>query len=236
MNDTELLLRDRRDEFDQHWTVVSFLEMRSGESLGITGGGNLERRHVAISKAGLLVHLYNIVEAVMGHQLDAVMQVLAQHNPSSYQASVLKEWVRQQSGSHISMNDDTRLNRAVVLANVLLGNEQVSPVPAPTASGNWDDKKIEKIAERLGCRIVVAPEVRRAARAPYFNDKSRMFYVKQRRNDLAHGKITFEDGGREKTLREIKELSDATLDYLEAVVSSFDQYLTNRDFLEEVNP
>ena len=236
MSDTELLLIDRHEEFKQHLAIVSFLEKRSGESLEVFGGKKLDRRHVAISKAGLLIHLYNIVEAVMVHQLDVVMRTLAQYSPSGYQSNVLREWIRQQNGTDASMNNDTRLDRSVELANILLGKEPVQIVSAPTASGNWDDKKIDKISDRLGCKIIVSDEVRRAARAPYFNEKSRMFYVKKKRNDLAHGKITFEEGGREKTLREIKDLSSVTLSYLQAVVASFGNYIENSCFLETSGP
>ena len=231
MTPTSLLLSDRRDEFEQHWSVVSFLEMRSGESLGIVGGGNLERRHIAISKAGLLIHLYNITEAVMTFQLQEVMSALSGYRPSMYADCVLREWIKEQAGTHVSMGEDKRLDKSLVLANIIAGRAPVQTVTAPKAPGNWDDDKIDKIAKRLGCRIGVSAQVKRAARSSYFNGKSRMYYVKKRRNDLAHGTITFEDGGREKTLAEIRDIADANLNYLEAVVLSFDSYIANSEFL-----
>ncbi|MHA6689545.1 MAE_28990/MAE_18760 family HEPN-like nuclease [Devosia sp. A449] len=224
------LLRDRRSEFDSHRHVVSFLEARVGQSGGeITG--SIDRRHVAISKAGLLVHLYNIVEAVMGGALKEVMTAVADHEPVHYEARLFAEWARQSAGTHVLMSEDTRFSRTLELSLVLAERKKSPPVPPPKMSGNWDDEKIAAVAERLGCRLQVAVDVRKAARSPFFNDKSRMYYVMKRRNDLAHGNMTFEDGGREKTLGEINEIADATLNYIDAVVLSFERYVTQKEFL-----
>lgn len=231
MNNVTDLLRERRAEYVCHTQIVAFLEARAGPQRGLPASQTIERRHVAISKAGLLVHLYNIVEAIMTGTLKEVMRTAADFEPVHYDIKMLSEWTRQTAGTHTYMSEDTRLTKTLELGSILIERRKCTPAPPPKASGSWDDIKIGNVAKRLGCRLNVPTAVRKAARSPYFNDKSRMYYVMKRRNDLAHGTMTFEDGGREKTLEELDEIANATLDYLEAVVTSFERFLSAREFL-----
>ena len=86
-------LGEREEEFRRHLTITRDLEARVG---GLRQEGDLfvEVRHVNTLKSGLLIHLYNIVEAVMTRTLETVGQTALEDSPRRWTETVLREWVR----------------------------------------------------------------------------------------------------------------------------------------------
>jgi hypothetical protein len=57
-------------------------------------------------------------------------------------------------------------------------------------------------------------------------------FLADRRNAIAHGRRSFEDGASDLTLEDIGDLADVTLDYLELAVGAFQSYLDGQHFRE----
>lgn len=52
--------------------------------------------------------------------------------------------------------------------------------------------------------------------------------IKNLRNKLAHGEITFQDAVKDKTLKEIEEMCDDCIKFLEIVIKSYEDFYTNK--------
>lgn len=232
-------LEERRSEFERHLFVARLLEARVDAAVGVDGNGEaegetaqVEVRHVNTLKSGLLIHLYNIVEAVTTRTLDIVGQTIVTEKPKLWTEIVLKEWVRA-----AIWNDGDRLGEGAVtrlagISSILASGEAPNAFKIKGEPGSWDDEAIKKLADRLGCRLVLSSAIKRAAfEKVYRNEMTAMKYLASRRNAIAHGATTFEEGARDHTLDEISALSDRIMPFLKAVTESYGSFLGSKAYL-----
>lgn len=231
MNDIFLYLQERREEFYRHYKIAKMLEQRLDETF-VDSDMYIEVRHVNTIKSGLLVHLYNIVEAVSTRTLRYVGQHIADESPKSWTNSVLHEWVRSEFWNK-EQNVDTTLSHITSLSSQLVSGDKADTFNIKSATGSWDDTDIKKIAKRLGCELVISDLIKRSAyERKYRDNKNALQYLSLRRNAIAHGSATFEEGASDLTLLEVHELSTRVLPFLEEVTKSYELYLNNKDYLK----
>ena len=226
-------LKEREQEFQRHFTVARILEARVDETL-VDGDIHIEVRHINTVKSSLLVHLYNIVEAVTTRTLEHVGQVVATERPGLWTKDVLTEWVRGEFWNTEERLGDRALCRLVGLSSRLVSGENAEVFHVKGEPGSWDDKAIKRVARRLGCKLVLSGEIRRAAyEKAYRNETTALEHLASRRNHLAHGDSTFEDGASDLSLNDVEALANRVFPYLKAVTDSYKMFLSNKDFLKE---
>lgn len=225
-------LAERQDEFNRHLFVARSLEARVDNVVG-EDASQIEVRHVNTVKSGLLIHLYNIVEATTVRTLELVGQTIVTEKPKKWREAVLKEWVRSAIWDGTDRLGESAVAKLVGLSGVLASGDPPEAFKIKGEPGSWDDVSIKKVADRLGCQLVLPPAIRRAAYEPsYRNEMTAMKYLASRRNAIAHGATTFEEGAHDHTLDEIEELAGKILPFLKAVTESYATYLTAKVFLE----
>ena len=224
-------LEERRLEFKRHFLVAKMLESRLDEAL--MDDLHIEVRHINTVKSGLLVHLYNIVEAVATRILKRVGEEAATELPNLWTEEVRTEWLRAKLGNIEQKSSDKALKHITELSGILVSGEPVESFTVKSMPGNWDNKDFEKVAQRLGCELDIPPEIKRKAYEPvYRNNQSAFKYLARRRNDLAHGNSTFEEGAHDLTLNDVEALADRVLPYLIEVTRSYEIFLENKGFLK----
>ena len=231
MRDVLTYFIEREEEFARHLSIARMLEARIDET---ADGGDIriEVRHVNTIKSGLLIHLYNIVEAVTMRTLTAVGRTVVTERPGRWTEAVLKEWVRAAVWSGEDRIGDGALNKLTRVSGTLASGLSPDAFVVKGEPGSWDDEAIKKVAERLGCQLVLSDEIRRIAyERVYRNDTTALRYLAQRRNDIAHGSSTFEEGAHDLTLDELATLAGRVLPFLKAVSESYEVFLRNRSYL-----
>lgn len=83
-------------------------------------------------------------------------------------------------------------------------------------SGNLDAKKIRKVANKFGVVKIIEEET-----------DTKLVFVKNTRNDLAHGKSSYGEATRDKTSKEIKEIKNAAVNLLYRVIKAFEKVYAN---------
>ena len=73
--------------------------------------------HVNVLKSGFLVHLYNVVEAVMAKILEEVAADVIRYPPAKWSSSVRTEWVRNRAGVARGIESHQRLSRTVKIVD-----------------------------------------------------------------------------------------------------------------------
>jgi hypothetical protein len=106
---------ERESEFNRHLFVARLLEARVNDVVG-DDDAQIEIRHVNTLKSGLLIHLYNIVEAITTRTMKVVGRTVVTEKPKLWTESVLKEWVRA-----AIWDDDERLGEGAVTHLARLG-------------------------------------------------------------------------------------------------------------------
>lgn len=231
MRDVLNYLEDREQEFARHLSIAHMLEARIDESSN-EGDIHVEVRHVNTIKSGLLIHLYNIVEASTTKTLTTVGRTVVSERPGRWTESVLKEWVRAAVWSGEERIGEGALTRLTNVSATLASGNSPEAFIVKGEPGSWNDKSIKKVADRIGCQLVLTQEIRRSAYEPaYLNDTTALEYLAQRRNAIAHGGSTFEDGARDLTLEELARLAARVLPFLKAVTESYEVFLNNQDYL-----
>ena len=87
----------------------------------------------------------------------------------------------------------------------------------------------------MGCVLSIATATKTAAKRPFRNDKNALEYVKDLRNKLAHGSISFEQSGENVTVQDLLDLKNRTVNYLREVIQSFKKYVDEFMFLALAN-
>lgn len=231
---TELAVR--REEFDAHFALAVALENRMmlDDSLG---GINLSARHINTIKSGLIVHLYNIEEAMMSQAMHLLGEALGSVDPRRWTEQSLREWLRESIVSRTKEgNEEGRLATVFQTSNLLLTQPLLGPQRLKKPSGTWDDKLIAKFIERMNVEINMPTEMwTRIAASPAYAEKTPLQFLADRRNAIAHGRRSFEDGASDLGLVDIRKLADVTLDYLSYTAGAFQNHVENDAHLVPVS-
>jgi hypothetical protein len=227
-------LEVRREEFDAHFALAKALEDRmvleAGSSLGEV---NLSARHINTIKSGLIVHLYNIEEALLTQGLVALGSAFGEVEPRRWTNHTLKEWLRGSVVARISEGgEDRRLDTIFQSSAKLLAVDPLGPQELKKPSGTWDDKAIATFMERLQIQCEMPPEMWTRIRAePHYGDKTALQFLADRRNAIAHGRRSFEQGAHELQISDIRILADIVLDYLGYVMTAFQDHIVTSAYI-----
>lgn len=222
---------DRRLEFERHLDVARLLEARVDEG-PTPNAPQVEVRHVNTIKSGLLIHLYNIVEATTTRIMEFVGQTVVTEKPKLWTEVVRKEWIRAEIWDGTERLGDGAVTRLLNISGVLASGNAPTAFTIKGEPGSWDYEAIKKVAKRLGCQLSLSHAVkRRAFERVYRNDTTAMQYLASRRNAIAHGATTFEEGAHDQTLDDISQLADRILPFLYSVAESFEAFLTSKSYL-----
>lgn len=178
-------LTERREAFQNHLGLAQALEQSlfQGDSLQAVGV-TLTVRHVLTIKSGLVVHLYNIVEAIMTMAIEQIGQALLATPPSEWSRAALKEWLRHSASLENNGNEDSRLEKVHQAALVLLTRIPITDQPKlKKPPGTWSDKVIFKFSQRLNLEFRlnanIAPRIKRSER---YRDMSPLEFLADRKS------------------------------------------------------
>lgn len=232
MTTLRLELEQRREEFDAHFALAKALEDQMVLDAAF-GDVSLSVRHINTLKSGLLIHLYNIEEALLTKGLGLLGTALGSSDPRRWTEHSLKEWLREAIVSRTTEGDeDGRLQTVFQTSSLLPKDDELGPQKLKKPSGTWDDKVLAIFLRRMNITFTMPPEMwTRIAASPAYGDKSPMQFLAIRRNAVAHGRRTFEEGASDLGLHEIRALADVTLDYLIYAADAFEGHVEQNAYL-----
>ena len=185
--------------------------------------------------SGVYLQLYNLVEATMTRCIEAVAGAArdsARWKPGDLSASLRREWVRVIARTHVQLTPEHRLESALSLCEHLVASLPISTFDIEKGGGgNWDDSEIESFSSRLGFKLVVSKPVYSAVKQPFRDDLGPLALVKQLRNRLAHGSISFAQCAEDTTVERLVDLKNRTVAYLREVVDCFTKYVESFEYL-----
>lgn len=185
--------------------------------------------------SSVYLQLYNLVEATMSRCIEAVAEAARQDRrwkPGDLSNSLRREWVRVTARTHENLNPENRLENALRLCDHLVASLPIAAFDIDRGGGgNWDDEAIEAISQRLGFQLIVSQPVYSAVKRPFRDELGPLALVKQLRNRLAHGAISFAQCAEDVTVARLIELKEMTVDYLREVVACFARYVSSFEYL-----
>ena len=229
--------QERLAEVDTYLEFLSTMEMCAQQGPPKLDGAEhpISAQQQRILYSSVYLQLYNLVESTMSSCIEAVTEAARENDrwvPGDLSQSLRREWVRVMARTHEELTPEHRLDKALYLCDHLVALSPVADfVLDKGGGGNWDDQAIEAISKRLGFQLVVSEPVYSAVKRRFQDDLGPLVLVKQLRNRLAHGSISFAQCAEDVTVARLVDLKVKTVDYLREVVGCFDAYLDSFEYL-----
>ncbi|MCE5181520.1 MAG: hypothetical protein LLG15_06960 [Betaproteobacteria bacterium] len=181
----------------------------------------LSRDLVKTLRANGYLLLYNLVESTMTNAIDGIHQIFHSGNLSfdDLRAEVQQVILKDFRAASLDVNMISNRSHPIQIAMLRMGYNKMS-----LFSGNVDARSIRDTAKIYGFDIAEHD-------TSVSRDGRRLLNVKEKRNQLAHGKISFEDCGHETSHDELIAIANETIAYLKAVLGGIEAYVTQRAYL-----
>lgn len=176
-----------------------------------------------ILKANVYLLLYNLVESTVRNTIEAIYSHLNNkavcfHDVrDELKLEILKNLRKHMNKSKIETFSDQVNNITQDVIYLTFNSED-------RFNGNVDARFIRNQVEKMGFQIVADAVTR---------DGADLLSIKDLRNSLAHGSISFSDCGKDLTVNELEAMCDRTQKYLAAFIDCTEKYL-NEDAYKKV--
>ncbi|MDQ3489387.1 MAG: MAE_28990/MAE_18760 family HEPN-like nuclease [Acidobacteriota bacterium] len=199
--------------------------------LSVDYGGSRRTRKiddqiVKILKANCFLLIYNLVEASVRESFRTLYASVEADGSTvrSLRQNLRGMWVdaavdrlRNQEGGHTSYRDVARrlVEQAVNNGSATLRVEELR------AGGNLDADNIRRACQDHGVQTTTHPRARGG---------QQLRLVRQRRNDLAHGNLSFSECGRDYTLGQLLEVRHESVLFVRGILRNIERYIARREF------
>ena len=220
--------QDRIDEIELYFNVLKELyQTQSRESEHSFYNDDF----LKILKANALIMIYNLVESSITSGITKIYDEL-KNSGYGYKA-VRKEiqdiWFSFKFNQVYDKNAhyNSYRDKAAEIINAIMRDEPIKMDRKATAvSGNLDADKIRQICSDHGITYTIDSTCRGGV---VLED------VKNKRNLLAHGTISFVECGRDYTICDLEKIKDETVIFLNGILQGMKKYYDEKTYLKVVN-
>lgn len=181
-----------------------------------------------ILKSNALLMIYNLVESTIMGGITEIYDDLHQHGVTYRQVrrEIQDIWfvfkfnqVYDKNAHYNSYRD-----KAVEIINSILSGETLTlDRKATNISGNLDAEKIRQVCNEHGISYQTDPN----CKGGYV-----LADVKEKRNDLAHGTLSFVECGRDYTIDDLEKTKDQTILFLQGILNGMKDYYDRQLYLQ----
>ncbi len=179
-----------------------------------------------LKSAGILI-LYNLIESVVTNTLSYLHEIICSESVDyanlrleikqlwlSYYYKVIKEE---------RLNDDHMIDHIKAVFDICILNqsfslpyEDFSRFAGPVFSGNLDAKEIRRISQKYGISFNAA--------------SSQLKTIKELRNKLAHGEVSFKDCCNQSSMQYMNDLKEKSVDFMSIFIDTVDSFIVNKEY------
>lgn len=212
------MFNSRKNEINLYFNAIKELDNYKVE--GLSEKNNLNDEFIKILKAQSILMIYNLIEStVMGGILVIYDKIKREKLKYKDINKKLKEiWISYKFMEVYDQNShfQSYKNKAFEIINAILSEKVIELNRKATAiSGNLDAQQIRNICDDHGIEFYPAQECQGGVI---------LENVKERRNDLAHGTISFAECGRDYTIEQLTDIKDKTVLFLEGLLDGMKNY------------
>lgn len=218
MKNTLEIFSDRKEELELYYSIMLDLDSKSPTIKTINNS-----RFFKILKSNYILMLYNLVESCT---ISGIMEIYEQlkNDNCSYQDVIdeIKEiWVNLQvSQIYGPTTSQTAYEKRVkrIIESITQNSIIKLDRDAFKLGGNLDAKRIKALCDKHRIRYVAQ------------DDKSALRMVKEKRNNLAHGDVSFSDCARDMTLKDLQDIKSAVVDFMQGILHGMENYYNNKEY------
>lgn len=232
MSETELkkFFESRKGEVEQYFIFLNSLNIDTNTSIKLYLGNKknqiiINKEQTQIFKSNCFLLLYNLIEGTVNKSLEYIFYTIEDKNLKNI--DVRKEikgiWLKHSIDNEKIYKDDfTKISEHIdnfTTKKISIDfNQFVKNNSGYFYSGNLSDRSIrEKVLKKLGINSSI--------------EENKINYIKECRNDLAHGNKSFSEISHNNTLSEINDYKNKTFIFLEKYVNEIETYIHNKNYL-----
>lgn len=212
--------RARTDEIDTYFSHLEDLLVENAQLVFNDGTKKTISVDLAqILRANAFLLLYNLVESSISQ---AIEQIHLEIVNEGIDYNKINDSVRKEIIKYIKRDISLEIFVSQV-RDIMIDIVKFYPTSRKLFSGNIDAKKIREVADRYGFSHITDSSRTR--------DGSQLRTVKTRRNDLAHGFISFQECGKDYTIQEVVLMKNEVVLYLTEILQNIKSYIDNKEYL-----
>lgn len=170
-------------------------------------------------KANGFLLLYNMVEATVRLAIGSIRDFIESqgHSFDDLHGSMRSFLASQMSNDGVRgmvMKSPHPVGKAILIAGFDAGR---------LLGGNIHHDTLQNIGKKFGFSVETDPALTKGGK--------RLTEVKEKRNQLAHGHLSFIECGRDTPIDEIIEIKGEVIHYLTQILANIEAYLTNKQYL-----
>lgn len=223
--------------------IESYFELINNIELAISAGGavlhfnstsyKVKPEQQKIMYSSIYLHLYNLIESTISTLIDAVGRHATQGINGELKLlteNMRKLYVTSVAAPYELLSNEKRLEKALLLFEQVLNLQPFDIKIPPGGGGNWDVSEIEKLSRSIGIKITLSKQLNQKIKRPFRDDKAPIRLIKEIRNKLAHGSISFVECGNNHVASDFRKLIDIVKDYLQCIIDQYDNYIKQHGY------
>lgn len=217
MKDFIRTFNERKEEIEVYFEFLEDLMIKNAKlAFPDNTRKSLDLALPRILRANGFLLIYNVVESCISLGIEAIyIDIITKGiDYNSISTKIQKEIIG-------NIKNNVKLDSFVEQVNDIT-IDIIGQYPKKIFSGNVDARKIKDIAEKYGFSYQTDAKLTK--------NGAKLLTVKQKRNDLAHGEISFQDCGKEYTIQQMIEIKTEVIQYLEEILNNIDLFLLQEEY------
>lgn len=218
MQNTLEIFLDRIEELELYYSIMLDLDNERPTIRTINNS-----RFFKILKSNYILMLYNLVESCT---ISGIMEIYEQlKNDNCTYQDVIDEikdiWVNSQvSKIYGPTTTQSAYEKRVkmIIENITQNSVIELDKDSFKLAGNLDAKRIKSLCDKHRIRYVAE------------DNKSALRMVKEKRNSLAHGDVSFSECARDLTLSDLADIKIAVVDFMRGILDGMERYYNNKEY------
>lgn len=223
---------DRLSDIESYFDLVHNIEMAAGSGgaiFNVQGSAyQIRPEQQRIMYSGIYLHLYNLVESTISMLIDAVER----HAMSGIdgQLDLLTEkmrvlYIKSITAPQETLSYEIKLEKAISLFEQARNLKPIEFKIPPGGGGNWDTSEIQRLSNSIGIKIQLPKRLNTSINRPFRDDKGPLRLIKDIRNKLAHGSLSFAECGNNHVASDFRRLIDIVKSYLESIIDAYAKFI-----------
>lgn len=220
MRDVIRQFRERQQEIENYFTLLENVMVKDAKFLfpdGTQIDVNIDLRHIL--RANVFLLLYNLIESSISQAIEAIHIDIAKNDNLDFN-SLTQELKKEIIGFvKKDVSVDTFIENTGKISEYIL---KYYPTSRAIFSGNVDAREIKKVGDKYGFSYQTD--------AQFTKNGKKLLTVKSKRNDLAHGFISFKECGKDYPIEDIMETKSQVFAYLEQILQNITHFVDNEQY------
>lgn len=219
---------DRKDEIDLYFEFIDFLDnIEKTENMRKSNHILYNKDVEKIIRANSLLMLYNLVESTLVTGIEEVYSALKENNItySQVRREIREIWFNYRFSNAYDRKahyDTYKKTAEKIITSIMLNEPLILDRKATGISGNLDATSIRDVCKKHGIQFSTPGNC---------HGGEKLTQVKDQRNQLAHGTLSFVECGRDFTVEDLHVIKEEVENFLSGFIDSIESYYDNEEYL-----